>query len=188
MNDLNNSREQTITGIIVGCQKQNRMAQKALYYRFYSYGLTICLHYTKNQAEAEEILHDGFLKVFKKISQFQHKSAFRSWFRSILIRIIIDYYRKSKVVKRYPQFELSKEDHQVDNEAILKLQKDDVILVLQQLPPKYRIVFNLFVMEGYKHEEIADLLGISVGTSKSNLSRAKQKLRFLLKTSNALEG
>lgn len=162
--------------ILEGCRKGKRTAQRSLYYHFYSYGLTVCLHYGRNREEAEEILHDGFLKVYKKINQYKGPAKFKPWFRRILVNVAIDYARK------YP---INKLDGKVipiestKNEAIRQLELEDAWKVLQKLPPAYRIVFNLFVLENFTHKEIAAQLEISVGTSKSNLARAKDKLKSI---------
>lgn len=163
--------------MLEGCRKQNRQAQRSLYYYFYSYGLTICLHYSRNKEEAEEILHDGFLRVFKQIKQFKGRNNFRAWFRRILINVAIDYARKYPLTSQ--QSKIIPIAFNATNEAMQNLEKEDAWKFLQKLPPGYRIVFNLYVMEDFTHAEIAKKLGISVGTSKSNLARAKEKLKSL---------
>ena len=162
--------------ILEGCRKGKRAAQRSLYYHFYSYGLTVSLHYGRNREEAEEILHDGFLKAFKNIKQFKGEASFKSWFRRILVNVAIDYARK------YPIDQLSGKVIPIEstkNEAIRQLELEDAWKILQKLSPGYRIVFNLSVLENFTHKEIAAELGISVGTSKSNLARAKEKLRMI---------
>jgi len=166
--------------LIYDCRKQKRSAQKQLYQHFYSYGLTVCLHYAKNREEAEEMLHDGFLKVFDKIQQFRFEAPFRAWFRQIIIRAAIDYYRKHHKLTGEAKLVSLPKTSATENEALAKLRKEDAWTILQALPPGYRLVFNLHVMEGYTHAEISKELGISIGTSKSNLSKAKQKLQQLM--------
>ena len=166
--------------ILNGCRRGKRAAQKALYHHFYSYALTVALHYSKNREEAEEIVHDGFLKVFAKMHQFSGTGSFKAWLRRILVNVAIDYSRKHK--KKVEDFKVIPIDAtSVKNEALNRLELEDVWALLQQLPPSYRMVFNLHVLEGFTHPEIAVKLGISVGTSKSNLARAKKKLQELTK-------
>lgn len=141
---MDNLKNQSLNQILTDCRQHNRTAQKRLYYRFYSYGLTVCLHYARNQEEAEEILHDGFLKVFQKLDLYKGEGVFRSWLRSILVRTAIDYFRKKnkrdpkKLLKQLNTFD------PVENDAELVLEKEEVILILQQLPPSYRMVNKSF--------------------------------------------
>lgn len=173
-------KQEELKQVIQDCRRGRRSAQKKLYQHFYSYGLTVALHYAKNREEAEEMLHDGFLKVFDRIQQYRFEAPFRAWFRQIIIRSAIDYFRKhhkaGKEARLIPLPTVSK----IENEAIRKLSREDAWKLLQVLPPAYRMVFNLHVMEGYTHAEIAAELGVSIGTSKSNLSKAKQKLQQLM--------
>jgi len=173
-------KKEKLKQLIKDCRKGKRAAQKQLYQHFYSYGLTVALHYAKNKEEAEEMLHDGFLKVFDKIQQFRFESPFRSWFRQIIIRSAIDYFRKHHKPGREARLIPLPSVHKTENEAIRTLNKEDAWTLLQVLSPAYRMVFNLHVIEGYTHAEIAEELGISIGTSKSNLSKAKQKLQQLM--------
>ncbi|MEZ5042394.1 MAG: sigma-70 family RNA polymerase sigma factor [Saprospiraceae bacterium] len=166
--------------LVTDCRKQKRSAQKQLYQHYYSYGLTVCLHYAKNREEAEEMLHDGFLKVFDRIDQFRFESPFRSWFRQVIVRSAIDYYRKYHGLASEAKLIPLTQPENTENEALHNLRKEDAWTILQALPPTYRLVFNLFVIEGYTHAEIAAQLGISIGTSKSNLFKAKQKLQQLM--------
>ena len=173
-------QQEELKQLIQDCQQGKRSAQKKLYHQYYSYGLTVALHYAKNREEAEEMLHDGFLKVFDRVRQFRFEAPFRSWFRQIIIRSAIDYFRKhhkrGKEALMIPLSAVNK----TENEAIRRLSREDAWTLLQLLPPAYRMVFNLHVMEGYTHTEIAAELGISKGTSKSNLSKAKKKLQQLM--------
>jgi len=167
--------------ILKGCLKGNRASQERLYKYYYPYGMSISLRYAKNRLEAKEILNESFLKVFNKLDLYDKTQAFHFWLRRIIINTAIDYYRKKQ---RQPLF-------MTIDDALLQIADDtlgdfeidttiNTLPILQQLPPAYRIVFNLYVMEGYKHQEIAEQLGISVNTSKSNLARAKQKLKVLI--------
>ncbi len=167
----------TLDAIIVGCRAGKRDSQRLLYECFHGYGLSIALRYSKDRGEALEILNDSFLKVFSKINLYDTAQAFKPWFRRIVIYTAIDYHRANL---RFPiHLSLSVAADISDPEADLFpiLPEDDVLPLLQTLAPAYRMVFNLYVMEEYSHQEIAVLLGISESTSRSNLTRAKEKLR-----------
>ena len=166
--------------LLKACQKKDRYSQKELYRKYYSYAMNICLHYSKNREEAQEILNDGFFKVFENLDKYDPTLSFKAWLRRVLINAAIDYYRHFH--RRHPVMEII-----TDVEATTtfttgfdQLALDDLLTMVQQLPPRYRLVFNLYALEGFKHEEIAIRLGISVGTSKSNLSRAKEKLQLMI--------
>ncbi len=169
--------------ILEGCKQDIRSSQKQLYKEYYGYGLTICLHYAKTSEEAKEILNDGFVKVFQHISRFDYtqKQPFKAWLRRILINAAIDHYRQQK--KHYYQADIEEIPQEVDmhdSGIISQLSYDEIMRLVQQLTPAYRMVFNLHVVEGYKHTEIALKLGISVGASKSNLAKAKNKMKSMV--------
>lgn len=171
-------QDDDIAEILAGCLRRERSSQRALYQRFYAYGLNICRHYAKTTEEAREILNDGFVKVFARLEQFRSESSFKAYFRKILVHAAIDYFRRYH--KHEPTLEIVRDVGGVDNDAIAALSLDETLELVQQLPAAYRLTFNLYVVEGYKHHEIAEQLGTSVGTSKSNLSKAKQRLRQLI--------
>ncbi len=165
--------------ILKGCLEGNRLSQERLYQHFYGYAMSICLRYARHYKEAEEILNDGFLKVFDKMDRYDPAYPFRGWLRQLLVNVAIDYYRKHR--KYYLTFISGLVPEQIEDPSPMPAidRDEDVLPIVQQLSPHYRIVFNLYVMEGYKHHEIAEKLNISVGTSKSNLARAKVRLREL---------
>lgn len=166
--------------ILKGCLRQNRNSQRILYEHFYGYGLSICLRYSKNREEAVEILNDAFLKVFTKLDQYDPTFPFEGWLRRILINTAIDHHRSNF---KYPMhLELQAAKEVTDGEVPLPElnPNEDLLPILQHLSPMYRMVFNLYVLEEYQHHEIAEKLGISVSTSRSNLARAKAKLRTYL--------
>lgn len=165
--------------LIEACRKENRASQKSLYRLFYSFGLNLCLRYARNREEAKEMLNDGFLKVFQKIHQFDSQNNFKSWLRKVLISAAIDHHRKFKRLGDFEDLDRVKEPVW-ENDFQSGLQYEDVLKATQQLSPAYRLVFNLHVMEGFKHHEIAEQLGISIGASKSNLARAKENLQKML--------
>jgi len=168
--------EPNISLIIEGCRQQNPKSQRKLYEYFYGFGMSVALRYSKNRVEAQEIFNDSFMKVFKNIERYDPDYDFKTWLKKIITNTAIDYFRKFK--KHQYTFSTDTPPDSGFNEDFTEFDAQiDILPVVQALPPAYRIVFNLYVMEEYKHHEIAEILGISVGTSKSNLARAKDKLR-----------
>ncbi|MES1217561.1 MAG: sigma-70 family RNA polymerase sigma factor, partial [Bacteroidota bacterium] len=168
------------------CALNSRESQKMIYSSFYGYAMAICDRYAKRQEDALEILNDGFLKVFREIHHYQPAyadvvSSFKGWLRKIMVYTAIDHFRKYQ--KHDVVRELDSVVYQVsavNEDAIDKLSYDEIIRAIQELSPGYRTVFNLFVIEGMSHEEVAAQLGISTGTSKSNLSKARKQLQKIL--------
>jgi len=164
--------------------------QQRLYGLYYSYALGICLRYTRQRDEAEEVVNDGFLKAFRDIGRFdadryELSSSFRGWLKKIMIRTAIDYFRAhEKHHRRDDLADLPHEPADLSFSALEALAYDDLLRLVQQLPPAYRTVFNLFAIDGYTHDEIAQHLGITTGTSKSNLSKARAHLQHHLKKTN----
>ncbi len=174
--------------IIDNCRRGDRNSQRVLYEYYFGYGLNICLRYTPNQEEAKEMLNDAFLKIFTKLDQYDSNYPFKSWIRRIFTNAAIDHYRKGRRLIRTVALEELPEIVDTTESDPFVTPQTDVLPVIQRLPPMYRMVFNLYVMEGYKHHEIAEMLGISIGTSKSNLLRAKRKLqRQLMKRENLVK-
>lgn len=165
--------------LIEGCIRKDRKSQKELYKLYYGYALRICLRYAKNKDEAVEVVNDGFMKVFMTMERYQMERSFNSWLSTIMVNTAIDHYRKQ--IKQLEMEELN-EQHQVeDREHILSnINYEDLIKLVQKLSHAYRTVFNLFAIDGYTHEEIAELLQISVGSSKSNLFKARENLKKML--------
>jgi RNA polymerase sigma-70 factor (ECF subfamily) len=174
-----NKEERQIAALIEGCRSGKEASQMALYRHFYSYGLSICLRYCSNRESALEVLNDGFLKVFIKIDQFDQHQSFKPWLRKVLIHASIDHHRKYKQVDT-ENISADFNHPTTYNEALDQLDYKDLIKITQALSPAYRMVFNLFVVEGFSHQEIAAQLGISVGASKSNLAKAKKKVKLLV--------
>jgi RNA polymerase sigma factor (sigma-70 family) len=172
-----------IDELIDGCLQSNRRSQEVLYRQFYGYAMGVCLRYSKNKDEAREILNDGFFKVFTKLESFDRQRPFKTWLARIIINTAIDYYRHevSKVVFVHEE---AAAEFPVQESVISKLAYEELVKLVQTLTPAYRLVFSLYVMDGYSHDEIAEQLNITVGASKSNLSRAREKLRELLSKIN----
>ena len=166
--------------ILNGCRNRQRDSQKRLYEMFYGYGMSITLYYADSRNEAAEILNDGFMKVFTNIGSFDSNRPFKPWFRRILINTAIDHYHKHKKHKQTDTLELHESDLLTSEKILSGIAYREIITMIQQLTPAYRTVFNLCIVEGYKHKEVAKMLDISVGTSKSNLHKAKQNLQAML--------
>ncbi len=175
-----NQGPQNIDAILSGCRKNDRESQKALYMAFYAYAMSICIRYAQDREEAVEILNDGFMNIFSNIKRFDLTRPFKPWLRRILINAAINRFRKNQKLQLERE-QLQVNSHEAAEEILSGISYQEIIDMVQKLSPAYRTVFNLYVIEGYKHEEIAEMLNISVGTSKSNLARAKQKLRDLLR-------
>ena len=154
--------------------------QEELYRRFSPRMYAVCLRYAINSEEAEDILQEGFIKIFKKLGSFRSEGSFEGWIRRIFVNTAIEHFRR----KRYLQPVTEKEENSVEGSYLSvldNLAERDIMKLIQQLSPGYRTVFNMYVVEGYTHKEIGDMLGISEGTSKSQLSRAKVILQQMVK-------
>ena len=173
--------------LITGCLRGHHESQIRLYKQYYSYAMGIGLRYSKNREEALEIVNDTFLKVFSKIDQYDMEQPFLPWLRKILVNTSIDYHRKyHKLEEPLDIAYLNQTNKTTTNEALENLAFEDLIKVTQQLSPAYRLVFNLYIVEGLTHQEIAEKLEISVGSSKSNLSKARQKIMSMLGASHGI--
>ncbi|WP_026913599.1 RNA polymerase sigma factor [Christiangramia portivictoriae] len=160
--------------LIYRCKQQDRKAQEELY-RLYSPKLFgICLKYSDNYQQAEDNLQDGFVTIFEKIGQFQDKGSFEGWMKRILINTSLQKHRQQKVYGITNEEDLQEDEIEVETEDI---SVDFLLQCVQDLPERYRQVFNLYVLDGYSHKEISDLLSITEGTSKSNLARARTSLK-----------
>lgn len=166
--------------IIKGCISGKRKAQETLFNHFSEEMFGACLYYSKDRTEAEDTLHEGFMKVFQKIDQFKHKGSLAGWIRRVMINTALEKFRKhNQLYAIGDDFEFE-EDIDRGN-VISDLSAQDLIKLIRELTPKYRMVFNLYAIEGYSHKEISEMLGISEGTSKSNLARARYTLQNKVK-------
>lgn len=173
--------------LIRGCVKQDRKCQKMLYKAFYGFSMGICLRYTKDRDEAAEVMNQGFFKVFTHIESFDATRPFKAWLGRIMMNVSIDFYRAN--LKMAYTDDLENAAHLSDGELPDRnLNYNDLLAMVQQLPPAYRTVFNLFAIEGYSHEEIAEMLNINAGTSKSNLHKARLKLKKMILYADASSG
>ena len=184
--------EQELEIHIRGCVLNERESQKKIYSSFFGYAMSICHRYTNHEEDATEILNDGFLKVFVEIYRFKPAytdtvSSFKGWVRKIMIYTAIDHFRKNQ------KHSLTKELNETymhlpsqEEDPIAKISYVEIISAIKLLTPGYRIVLNLFIIEGYSHDEIAREIGISVGTSKSNLAKARKQLQKILFKQNEI--
>jgi RNA polymerase sigma-70 factor (ECF subfamily) len=171
--------EEELHQLIRGCIKQDRKCQKMLYKAFYGFSMGICLRYTNNREEAAEVMNQGFFKVFTKIDRFDMERPFKAWLGKIMMNVSIDYYRSN--LKMAFTEDLEKAEYVANDDFVDKnLNYNDLLAMVQRLPQAYRTVFNLFAIEGYSHEEIGSMLNINAGTSKSNLHKARQKLKQMI--------
>lgn len=176
--------EKEFSIVLRGCKSHQRASQYQLHSLLYNYAMTVARRYTGGAEAAEEVTNDAFLKVFTKIDQFVYRegdimAAFRGWFRRIVINTAIDRCRSALHAQPLEEWLPANESGE-ETGLLEKLTFEQVMQLLDHLPPAYRTVFGLFVADGYTHEEIAELLQINIGTSKSNLSRARQHLKKLL--------
>jgi RNA polymerase sigma factor (sigma-70 family) len=187
--EINN---QQLNDILESCCQNNRRSQKELYTRYYGFAMSIVIRYASNYDNSVEMLNDGFLRIFRDLKAFKPafdnvEGALMAWIKRVMINTCIDHIRKYSKKESMASVDLEQLTMKDTGQtAEQMLQQKEIIQCIQQLPPTYKMVFNLFAMEGYGHEEIGKMLGISEGTSKSNLFKARQQLQELLQKSNAL--
>ncbi|HPG73838.1 MAG TPA: RNA polymerase sigma factor [Bacteroidales bacterium] len=169
--------------IVSGCVKGDSKCQQVLYESLYRKMLGVCLRYSCNYDEAKDLLHDGFIKVFEKIKYFKHSGSLEGWIRKIIVNNAIDNIRKNRREfteydgeNKFERMEDTSED-EISEMKMVNMKAERLIELIQNLSPAYKAVFNLYVVEEYSHKEIAEMLGISIGTSKSNLAKAKMRLK-----------
>jgi len=172
----------TLEELILSCKKQNLKGQEELYKKFSSTLFSVSLKYSRSYHEAEDNLQDAFITIFKSIEQFKGKGSFEGWMKRITVNTVLQKYRKQRV------FNLSNEE-QIKEEVEIEIEDNNVPLdfllkIVQELPDRYRLVFTLYVLDGYPHKEISEEMGISVGTSKSNLARARKILQTKIENYN----
>ena len=167
--------------LIKACARKERWAQKKLYEDNYSQMMGVCLRYSNNEEDALDILHEGFIKVFKHIGKYQVGTSLSAWIRRIMVNTAIDFYRKN-IRRRTEDLEHAFDIGTDEADAISRCSEQEILEAVQKLSPAYRTVFNLYVVEGYSHKEVAELLGITESTSRSNLVKARTKLKLQLTT------
>ncbi len=175
----------TLEELILNCKKQDLKAQEELYKKFSSTLFSVCLKYSRNYHEAEDNLQDAFITILKSVEQFKGKGSFEGWMKRITVNTVLQKYRKQRV------YNLSNEE-QIEEEAEVKIEDnaiplDFLLKIVQELPDRYRLVFTMYVLDDYPHKEISEEMGISVGTSKSNLARARKILKTKIDNYNNAE-
>lgn len=172
-------QREDIQSIIAACRRNDSRAQELLYKEYYGFAMGIVRRYARSREEAFEIVNDGFFKIFTNLDRYSVALSFPGWVRRIMINASVDHFRRNE--KHYNSIDISfSKDSDPEPDALSKLSEEEILNAIAQLPASYRMVFSLHVVEGYSHEEIGDLLGISAGTSKSNLSVARAKLIKIL--------
>lgn len=160
--------------LIENCKIDDTKAQSELYKLFSSKLFATCLKYSRNYAEAEDNLQDAFLTIFKKIEQYKNKGSFEGWLKRVTVNTVLQRYRNEKVFDIINEDTIEDVELEVDEDTV---SIDYLLKIIQELPDRYRLVFNLYVLDGYSHKNIAEMLDINIGTSKSNLARARQILK-----------
>ena len=160
--------------LIENCKIDDTKAQSELYKLFSSKLFAICLKYSRSYVEAEDNLQDAFITIFDKIEQYKNKGSFEGWLKRITVNTALQRYRNEKVFDILNENNIEDVELEVEDEA---LSIDYLLQIIQELPNRYRLVFNLYVLDGYSHKEVANMLNINIGTSKSNLARARQILK-----------
>ena len=177
---------------IRGCALNSRESQKKIYNAFYGYAMSVCDCYAATEEDALEIMNDGFLKIFREVYHFKpayanELNSFKGWLRRIMVNTAIDHFRKNKKHQVVSELETVYNNMSgFESNGLDKLSYDEIIRSIQNLSPAYRTVLTLFVVEGYSHEEIAESLDISIGTSKSNLAKARKQLQKIIFNENKI--
>jgi RNA polymerase sigma factor (sigma-70 family) len=162
--------------VIRACKRRERWAQQVLYEEHYSRMMVVCLRYANNEHDALDILHEAFIKIFQHIDRYQSGTSLLSWMRRIMVNTAIDFYRM-RMRRRTEDLDQAVHISQEETDAISRCSEQEILQAVQQLSPTYRTIFNLYVVEGYSHKEIANLLDITESTSRSNLVKARMRLK-----------
>ncbi len=165
--------------VIVACINKERWAQQEIYKEYYGRMMALCIRYSNDREDAYDILHDGFIKVFNNIQKYELNTSLHAWIYRIMVNTSIDFYRKS-VKRKTEDLDTAYDISNDEVDIVSRCSENDILEAIQQLSPSYRMVFNMFAIEGYSHKEIGDLLNITESTSRSNLVKARGKLQHLL--------
>jgi len=177
--NLTSTNESKESLLIAACLRDERWAQKELYESYYGKLLAVCIRYSNNYEDARDILNEGFVKVFRYLERYQVGTSLESWMKRIMINTSIDFYRK-EIRHRSEDIDTAQYKVVDDKDVISNFTAQEILKSIQKLPPAYRAVFNLYAIEGYSHKEVAESLGITESTSRSNLVKARTKLKALL--------
>jgi RNA polymerase sigma-70 factor (ECF subfamily) len=180
-----------LKSVIEGCVLNDRLSQKKIYTSFYNYAMSICSIYTTSYEDSVEVINDGFLKIFKEIYRYKpayadHILSFKGWLRKIMLYTTIDHFRKNHKHRFIKELDNEEIQLSANEDALDRISYNEIVKSMQKLTPGYRIIFNLFIIEEFSHEEISQRLGISIGTSKSNLARGKKQLQKILLEENKI--
>jgi RNA polymerase sigma factor (sigma-70 family) len=167
--------------LVIACQRHDPKAQTAFYNLYKGRLLGVCRRYARTEAEAEDIFQEAFIKIFNNLHNLEKPESVAYWVKSSVIRTAIDHYRQNQKEKNNVDYDSIIDEPHLSPSIFENLNRDQVITIINELPDGYRVVVNLFLIDGYSHAEIGAMLGVSEGTSKSQLSRAKELLRIRLK-------
>jgi RNA polymerase sigma-70 factor (ECF subfamily) len=171
--------EYSDSDLVKRCAGGDVRSQEFLYRRYFSFAMSICIRYTRDEGEAMEVVNDSYMKVLDRLQEFDHSRPFKSWYGKILVNTAIDNYRRNLKNNGYVSIDTVNETGESDPEIETELSVNDILTLYSYLPANYRMTFNLFEIEGYSHEEIGQMLGVTASTSRANLARAKKMLREL---------
>jgi RNA polymerase sigma-70 factor (ECF subfamily) len=165
--------------LIKACIANDQLAQNQLFKIYFGYAKSICLRYSSNEEDAKDILNLGFMKVFKSLPKYENRYPFKGWLRTIMVNTALNHYRDTKKFRQ--EIDLDGSESVVYDENVLsQLAAEEILALVKQLPPAYRSVFMMHVVDGYTHREIAEIVGINEGTSRSNFSKARMKLQVMI--------
>jgi len=165
--------------LIAGCLKGKELHREVLYKRYFSFAMSVCIRYTKDRNEAMEIVNDSYMKVLDSLGDFDSAKSFKAWYSKILVNTSIDNYRRNLKHNSALSIDNISDPSETEPEIDIELSVNDILKIFSQLPENYKVTFNLFEIEGYSHEEIGKLLGVTTSTSRSNLARAKKMIRAI---------
>ncbi len=171
--------EYSDSNLVKRCADGDVRSQEFLYRRYFSFATSICIRYTRDESEAMEIVNDSYMKVLERLSDYDHSRPFKSWYGKILVNSAIDNYRKNLKHNDHLSINNITETGEQEPDIEAELSVKDILALYKHLPANYKITFNLFEIEGYSHEEIGQMMGVTASTSRSNLARAKKMLREL---------
>lgn len=174
-------QKQRLHKLVQGCKNDDPQSQRALFEKYYGLLFGICLRYANDRDEAKDILQEGFVKIFNHIKNYEFTGSFEGWMKRVMINTAIDQYRKHQNEPYLQDIDAGPEPG-IPEEGLENLKEEDLLKLIQGLPEGYRMVFNLYIIEGYNHQEIAEMLEINEGTSKSQLAKAKKMLQKKLET------
>ncbi len=163
--------------LIQGCQRNDSKAQTAFYQKYKSRLMGICRRYAKNTAEAEDILQESFIKIFRNVAEIRNPEAINGWLKKIVTNTALNYYRSKLSYQQITEYEEVSQSNDDYLQLLSHLSNDEIVRLINQLPDGYRMVFNLYIIDGYDHAEIAQMLGISENTSRSQLYKARETLK-----------